>query len=145
MGGFIKKREILWQFQDRGYKKTEPNPGICILLFVSFKRNRIFKNCYPLRYKLNIDLQQYSPFKRKGIKNFARLFSINGYEQCYPDNPVFDSYNLGKFPIKSYLKVQFGSDSTKSLVTFLLLVRWIFFLYYLKTYLYGFILSCGSN
>ena len=35
---------------DRGYKKTEPDPDICNLLFVSFKRNRIFQNCYPLRY-----------------------------------------------------------------------------------------------
>ena len=27
---------------DRGYKKTEPDPDICNLLFVTFKRNRIF-------------------------------------------------------------------------------------------------------
>ena len=27
---------------DRGYKKTEPDPDIGSLLFVSFKRNRIF-------------------------------------------------------------------------------------------------------
>ena len=48
--------------------------------------------------------------------------------------------HLGKFPIWSYLKVK---DSTKSLVTFLVLVRGNFYLYHLKEYLYSFILSRG--
>ena len=46
--------------------------------------------------------------------------------------------HLGEFPIGSYLKVK---DSTKSLVTFLVLVRGNFFLYHLKAYVYSFILS----
>ena len=50
------------------------------------------------------------------------------------------SIHLGEFPIGSYLKVK---DSTKSLVTFLVLVRGNFFLYHLKAYLYSFILSSG--
>ena len=48
--------------------------------------------------------------------------------------------HLGEFPIGSYLKVK---DSTKSSVTFLVLVRGIFLLYHLKAYLYSFILSRG--
>ena len=46
--------------------------------------------------------------------------------------------HLGKFPIGSYLKVK---DSTKSSVTFLVLVTGKFSLYHLKAYVCGFILS----
>ena len=49
--------------------------------------------------------------------------------------------HLGEFPIVSYLKV---TDSTKSGVTFLVLVRGIFFLYHLKAYVYSFILTRDS-
>ena len=48
--------------------------------------------------------------------------------------------HLGEFPIGSYLKVK---DSTKSSVTFLVLVRGKFSLYHLKAYVYSFILSSG--
>ena len=50
--------------------------------------------------------------------------------------------HLGEFPIGSYLKV---TDSTKSGVTFLVLVRGIFSLYHLKAYVYSFILSRDSK
>ena len=49
--------------------------------------------------------------------------------------------HLGEFPIVSYLKV---TDSTKSGVTFLVLVRGFFFLYHLKAYVYSFILTRDS-
>ena len=48
----------------------------------------------------------------------------------------------GEFPIGSYLKVK---GSTKSLVTFLVLVRGNISLYHLKAYVYSFILSRGSK
>ena len=48
----------------------------------------------------------------------------------------------GEFPIGLYPKVK---DSIKSLVTFLVLVRGIFFLYNLKAYVYSFILSLDSK
>ena len=47
----------------------------------------------------------------------------------------------GKFPVGLNLKVQFGMDSTKSSVTFLVLFRENFISYHPKAYLYGFILS----
>ena len=40
---------------DKGCKKAEADPNICNLLFVSLKRNIIFKICYPFRYKLNTE------------------------------------------------------------------------------------------
>ncbi len=56
--------------------------------------------------------------------------------------PLFSTFHLSEFPIGSYLKV---TDSTKSLVTFLVLVRGIFLLYHLKAYLYSFILTRDSK
>ena len=50
------------------------------------------------------------------------------------------TFHLGEFPIGLYLKVK---DSTKSSVTFLVLVRGKFSLYHLKAYVYSFILSSG--
>ena len=53
------------------------------------------------------------------------------------------SLHQGEFPLGWYLKVKFGSDSIKSSVTFFVLVKGILFLYHLKAYLYGLILSHG--
>ena len=47
----------------------------------------------------------------------------------------------GKFPIGSYLKVKFGSDSTKRVEPFFHLSEDYFSYIHLKAFLYGFILS----
>ena len=69
-------------------------------------------------------------YARDLTKEFGKHQTINNRSQ---------SLHLGEFPIGSYLKV---TDSTKSSVTFLVLVRGIFLLYHLKAYLYSFSLTC---
>ena len=66
-----------------------------------------------------------------GQSTYSMQFFLGGGEEEH----------LGEFPIVSYLKV---TDSTKSGVTFFVLVRGIFFLYHLKAYVYSFILTRDS-
>ena len=70
------------------------------------------------------------------------LYIKSIFEQSCVIGYNFVTEHLGEFPTVSYLKVK---DSTKSLVTFLVLVRGIFFLYHLKAYVYSFILSHDSK
>ena len=67
-----------------------------------------------------------------------KLRELIDWENLSVEN--FSVDHQGEFSIGLYLKV---IDSTKSLVTFLVLVRGIFFLYHLKAYVYSFILSSG--
>ena len=76
-----------------------------------------------------------------GKNSFVKVYTL----MCIYLSKAYFAYHhsnhLGEFPIGSYLKV---TDSTKSLVTFLVLVRGNFFLYHLKAYVYSFILTRDS-
>ena len=89
-------------------------------------------------------LKEVSKVVLSSLKGALRLFQGNfkEFKSILSASIMFNDClkHLGEFPIVSYLKV---TDSTKSLVTFLVLVRGIFFLYHLKAYVYSFILSSG--